>query len=125
MEQQVTTNVGKTLHGDWEAETTIELGNSRVLQIRTSKHTVRGRAAGVSTRATGHKREGHFLSHRFAMGGPGGDFSRNLLVDPGKRGTEKAVREVHARALQELDKVLEEVRAYYQAEDEANATQAA
>jgi hypothetical protein len=119
MEQQHQTKIGKTLHADWEAETECDIGNSRVIVLRTGKHTQRGRVVGVATCVTGHKREGHFRSHRFNLGGTGGDLSRVLLVAQGKRGTEKAIRDTHAQALLEIDKVLAEAREYYRLQDEA------
>jgi hypothetical protein len=95
----------------WKATTNVELeGGARVLMLVTSKHTVQGRAAGVSTNATVHKVNGRFLSFELF-----GDYCKTVMVNNIARSTEANVHAVHAEALKKLDAILAEVTEFYKA----------
>jgi len=57
---------------------------------------------------------GHFQTTVLGVGG-GGDFSRTLASQPGARGTEKAIRAMHAQALAQLEEVRAQALAHYPA----------
>lgn len=94
------TTIGQGRDG-WEATTAIELGESRVLTVETSK-SYKG---GVQTIAKVSTRERGCLTHRMCLslgGGPidKGDYDfRENITAPAGRVTEKAVRTQHAAAL--------------------------
>lgn len=108
------TTIGQGRDG-WEATTAIELGDSRVLTIETSK----AYKGGVQTIAKVSTRERGFLTHRLCMalgGGPinKGDYDfREEITAPTGRVTEKAVRTQHAAALVGAAAQVERAIAYY------------
>lgn len=108
----------KGIHG-WKATTDVPMEGTRLLRIETSRHEVRGRAAGVSARASVFKVDGHFLSCDLF-----GDYSKNVVVDTTVRCTEKSITLVHAAALAQLDAVLADVKAFYVVKDAKDAEQA-
>ena len=121
MQEQPATTIGKHVRNGWEAETRFDIGNSRIVIIKTGKHSVRGHAAGIAAEATGYKLEGGFLSHAFTMfaNDGSGDFRREVMVDADKKCTEKAVAALHAQALLKADEVLEAAREHYRKQLEA------
>lgn len=108
----------KGIHG-WKATTDVPMEGSRLLRIETSRHEVRGRAAGVSTRASMFKVDGHFLSCDLF-----GDYSKNVVVDTTVRCTEKSITLVHAASLAQLDAVLADVKVFYAAKQAKEAVHA-
>lgn len=111
MEHQV--RLVKGLHG-WKATTDIPLEAPRVLRIETSKLEVRGVAAGVSTTASVHKVDGHFITMDLF-----GDFRKTVARDSISKCTEKSVKTLHAKALVEADAYVAEAVAFYVAKDAA------
>jgi hypothetical protein len=103
----------------WQANTDIPLEGTRVLRLHTSKHLVRGVAAGVSTQASVHKVEGQFITHELF-----GDYSQTVARDAISKCTEKSVTALHTKALAGLDAILAEVKAYYAAKDAKDAQRA-
>jgi hypothetical protein len=103
----------------WQANTDIPLEGTRVLRLHTSKHQVRGVAAGVSTQASVHKVEGQFITHELF-----GDYSKTVALDSISKCTEKSVKALHAEALGRLDDILAEVKAYYAAKEMKDAQRA-
>lgn len=99
-------------HGDLKAETVTPFGTQRrELTISTRKH----HRGGIVSDATVCQvsEDGTWRSHRIGFGTPGGDYSRTLIRDQKKRCTEKALREAHESALEQLALVLAEAIAYY------------
>lgn len=97
----IQTTISKGYYG-WCAESLVELGDDRVLTIRTSKAN-----GGIATRASVHRREGNAMV--FVMFG---DYSA-IKNSKATRCTEKAVKELHAATLQDLDSIRAEVEAFY------------
>ena len=110
--------VVKGIHG-WKATTDVQLEGTRLLRVETSRHEIRGRAAGVSTRASVFKVDGNFLSCDLF-----GDYSKNVVVDTTVRCTEKSITLVHAASMAQLDAVLADVKSFYVAKDAKDAEQA-
>jgi hypothetical protein len=111
----------------WEAKTSIELPDNRVLVIETGKYSERGRAAGVKAIAQVYTRDNGFLSMRmepFSSNPLDGDFRKVVLVREGKC-TELSVRTLHSQALVLVDTLLVEVAAHYQAKAARDAAKAA
>jgi hypothetical protein len=109
------TIVGKTLQGYWQAESRHHIHGTRVLVITTSRDTDRaGRVTGISSYAKGCVVEGAFLAHMAPISKSWGDFRKTVLIEPGKRATEKSVRELHAKALANLDALMAEVHEHYE-----------
>ena len=79
------TRIQKSKILGWNATSEIELGNSRVLTIRTCKRN----GGVIVSHASVAKREGSFLNHLIFQ-----DFSARIAFG-GKRSTEKAVTELH------------------------------
>ncbi len=111
------TKIRKTPHhGEWEATSEATIGETpkgpRILRLRTSK----ARRGGIDASASVFVREpsnGNFYSEVHVMFG---DFSkRGIAPTPCKRVTEKAVAEVHSRALLEMDGLIAEAEAFYAA----------
>lgn len=113
MEHQVRLVKGSS---GWQATTDVKLEGTRVLRLDTSKHEVRGRAAGVSTHASVHKVDGQSMTHELF-----GDYSKTVAVKASARSTEKAVAATHAGTLAQLDTILAEIKAYYAAKDAKQA----
>jgi len=118
--QDYKTKVRKGRDG-WEANSEAEIGQTadgaRILKLSTSK-TRGGIAAFASVCirkdcATGFVSETHAL---FA------DFTRSgIAMAPGRRATEKAIRDVHATALLEMDALIDEATAFYAAKEQEAA----
>jgi hypothetical protein len=109
------TIVAKTLHGYWQAESRHHISGTRVLVITTSRDTDRaGRVTGISSYAKGCVVEGAFLAHMAPIGKSWGDFRRTVIFEAGKRATEKSVREMHQKALANLDALMADVRQHYE-----------
>lgn len=97
----------------WHASTRVELAHSRVLELRTRRHSS---ASKLVTRATVSTVEGSFLSHAVGYGTASGDFSQNVIVESRSRITEKVVREQHEAALSQIDRIRATVAAFYEAQ---------
>lgn len=102
--------------GGWEAISEAVLGEtpegSRILKLRTSK--IRG---GIASSANVFVRQvrGGFSSDTYAMFS---DFyKREVASVPCNRVSEKAVLEVHSCALQEMDSLINEAKAFYAAKE--------
>lgn len=99
----------------WKARTRFSLGQvtqdgktgERVLDISTNKRS-HGR---LITSATVAFCDGLSEIHRFGFGS-GGDYRKDLVVTAAKC-TEKAVREQHAKAIEQAATLIEEVQAFY------------
>lgn len=127
---QLTASNGTTVSVDiakgqsgWQAQSHIELGDKRVLTIRTSKSAY---AAGLRTNASVCIVEGHLQRHVLGFGITG-DFRQDVLVTPTARVTEKAVREQHERFLSApcaLTDLLGRIEAHYVAQAQHKAAQA-
>lgn len=112
MTSKYETTVGKR-DGQWRASTTIPLeGTQRELDIVTSKD---GRD-NITTRATVFRVEGAFRSHAMGFGSGRGDFSRRVLTSPCRRVTERTVMEVHLKAMEDMDAILQRVKDHYAAQ---------
>ncbi len=108
----------KDYSGAWRAKSVATLGDTpegtRKLELTTSK--VSGGVA-ASANVYIYKSDGSKVTEIF------GDFSkRGIAATPCNRVSEKAVKEVHSRALLEMDAIIEEAKAFYQ---NRNAEQAA
>jgi len=100
---------GREGKGDLKVETRIELGfDSRLLILTTTKKSF---APGFSTRARCVVAGPGFETFVMGVAG-GGDFSQQLAFDGG-RATEKALVALHTKSMQDVDAVIERVRAYY------------
>ena len=129
-QHQITASNGTTVAVDiakgqsgGEAQTHIELGDQRVLIIRTSKSAY---AAGLRTNASVCIVEGHMQRHVLGFGITG-DFRQDVLVTPTARVTEKAVREQHERFLSApcaLTDLLGRIEAHYAAQAQLKAAKA-
>lgn len=129
-QHQITASNGTTVSVDiakgqssWQAQTHIELGDQRVLIIRTSKSAY---AAGLRTNASVCIVEGHLQRHVVGFGITG-DFRQDVLVTPTARVTEKAVREQHERFLSApcaLTDLLGRIESHYAAQAQLKATKA-
>ena len=89
----------------WAAESRVDLGNGRVLTVKTSK----GAYGGLTTWASVSVRDGDFLSHRLYQ-----DFSKGIITSNPSRVTAKVVEAQHA--LINLDEVLAMVEQHYSKE---------
>lgn len=95
----------------WNATSTLDLADNRMLQIRTYKSSA---GASLCSRGTVHtKMEGGGLRHIMGFGTPGGDFSEDLAVSKPARVTEKVVAAQHESVLKALPSVLAAVEAHY------------
>lgn len=108
------TIISKDIRNGWTAKTNVELGENRVLEVSTRK----GSGGALVTTAYVHTREGNFLTHRFNIGGPGGDgdYSERLEVSKPARVTENAVRDQHTRNVLNLDAIVPRALAHYNVE---------
>lgn len=93
----------------WRAESIAELGDTpagkRMLELVTSKK--RG-GLGANANVYIYKPDGVRVTEIF------GDFYKgNIAFTPCHRVTEKAVLEVHSLALQEMDNLIEQAKAFY------------
>lgn len=94
----------------WAAEDTIDFNGQQKLTISTRKSSTSGTLvtrASVSTHSDG------MISHSFALGGAGGDYSERVIVTP-TRCTEKTVAEQHAKAMQQIADIEARARAHYE-----------
>ena len=89
----------------WTARTEIQLGNDRVLSIKTSK----GAYGGLTTWAGVSVRDVDFLTHRMFQ-----DFSKTIIKTVPSRITAKVVEAQHA--LIDLDELLAMVESHYSEE---------
>lgn len=111
-----TTTVERTMHGNLQAKTIIDLGDGRrELHVTTDK-AYRG---GISCDARVMQRTGSgFLSHAFGLSRDGsGDYSKTLAEDRAKRATQKALETMHREALATIDSVIAEANAWYAAQE--------
>lgn len=103
----------------WEARSEAEIGQTpegqRILKLRTSK--IRGGIATCASVCIRKGREGYAVE-TYALFE---DFYKPEVVSvPCKRVTSNAVRDVHSRALHEMDNLIEQAKAFY-AEKESQA----
>ena len=80
------TRIQKSKILGWNATSEIELGNSRVLTIRTCKRN----GGVIVSYASAAKREGAFLQHVIFQ-----DYSERVAIG-GNRATEKSVSDLHS-----------------------------
>jgi len=99
----------KDYYGSWTSKSQMDLPNSWVLQISTSK-TSNGL---LVTTATVHKLEGNSMTFRMFQ-----DYSKRIVSEK-IRCTEKNVIAQHTAALAQLDQILLEVNAKYNFEQTA------
>ena len=104
------TTTQKDYSGAWRAEGVATLGETsegtRKLELTTSK-TRGGIAANANVYI--YKSDGSKVTEIF------GDYcKRGIALTPCKRVTEKAIKEVHSRALHELDAIIAEATIFYQ-----------
>lgn len=119
----------KKQRGGWVATTDIKLGDmpaterelagERVLRIYTRKHSFNNFAltsASVHTaRPSGH---GYTCeTHAMGMGTACGDYSTTILRDAPARITERVIREMHIKALKQVDDIREAALAHYAAQE--------
>lgn len=112
-------DINKGVNG-WLAVTCIELGERRVLMLKTGRHTVRGIAVGVEAMATVYQAEpSGVLGHTQALFGHplDGDFCQQVVTSSGKC-TEHNVRTLHAAALDKVDDLLAGITKFYRAKAE-------
>ena len=95
--------VSKDYRGFWRAESVFPLFGDRVLEITTRKSI-----DGLGTYASVAKREGSFMTFMLYQ-----DYLKPINATP-KRCTEKAVKELHAQALQSLETIRADALAHYQ-----------
>ena len=105
----------------WRAESVAVLGETpegtRKLELTTSK--TRGGIAAYATVSIYKTCEGGFSSKTTEIFG---DFRKSgIEATPCNRVTEKAIREVHARALTHMDALIEEAKAFYIQKDQEQA----
>lgn len=94
----------------WNATSTLDLADNRLLQIRTYKNS----SGVLRTSATVHtKMEGGGLRHIMGFGTTGGDFSELLGIAKPARVTEKVVAAQHDSVVKTLPGVLAAVEAHY------------
>lgn len=93
----------------WKAENVIEFEGARRLSISTYK--ISGKLVS-SASVNVYRGDGMGFSHVFGLLG-GGDYSEYVIVTPGARASEKAVREQQVRALIALPQILERAKAHY------------
>ena len=115
------TTTHKDYSGAWRAESVAILGEvpegTRKLELVTSK--VRGGIA-ASANVFIYKDEGTGFSSKTTE--IFGDFcKRGIAQTPCKRVTEKAVKEVHSRALLEMDAIVAEAKVFYENHDAEKA----
>lgn len=103
-------------HDGWRAESEAELGETpegtRMLELTTYK--VRGGlAASANVFIKKDSGNGYFTKSTMIFQ----DFNKQgIAATPCKRVTEKAIHEVHSRALLEMDSLVDEAKAFYQIE---------
>ena len=115
--QDYKTECAKSRDG-WEARSEAEIGQTdegpRILKLRTSK-TRGGIAASASVCIRKKCSASGFVSETYNIFG---GFSKSgIAMAKGRRGTEKAIREVHAKALMEMETLITEAKAFYDAEE--------
>ena len=91
-------------HYGWRAQTTIDLGAGRVLDVVTLK---RSNGALVTTAHCGRS-DGNFFSFVMFQ-----DFSERVITETPARVTEKVVADQHRRALLQLDAIKERCANHY------------
>ena len=116
MTYDITTQKG---YDGWEATSEAILEElsqgTRILKLRTSKS--RGGLAASATVSIRSQSNGFQCETTEIFG----DFSKhNIAPTPCKRVTEKAVLEVHQRALQEMDELIEQAQAFYREKNQAD-----
>jgi hypothetical protein len=100
------------------ATTEVELGIERrrlMIETRKGTHGLHSRAWVVQWSECGR----HF-THVMGIGGEG-DFARTLAHQPGARGTETAIRAMHAQSLAQLDTLRAQALAHYAPKPELSA----
>ena len=106
------TVISKSMRGNWEAETCIELGQkNRELQITTTKSD-RGVYTSASVVTINSDDEGH----KWITFAVFGDFRETLIVEA-KRCTEKTVREQHDVVLKDIESIKARALHFYAAKD--------
>ena len=102
----------------WEATSEAQIGQTtegpRILKLRTSK-TRGGVAASASVCIRSYCEATGFTSETYNIFG--GYSKSGIAMAKGRRGTEKAIREVHAQALLEMETLIAEATAFYEARD--------
>jgi len=102
MKHDIKTTISK--RDAWQAESDCTIGQSeegeRVLRLYTGKAS-RG---GIWSHAQVIHKTEHGHTHLYGFGGPG-DWSKNLSTIPG-RVTENAIKEAHAKALEQFPDLL-------------------
>lgn len=102
--------------GSLQAENVVFLGNRRELMLSTRKHHRGGLVSDATVSQVSE--DGQVRTHAIGFGIYGcGDFSRTVERDQSKRCTEKNVREMHAKALLQLDGLAAEALTYYAVKD--------
>lgn len=94
--------VYKSKFNGWTANSEIEIGQGRVLQINTCKRN----GGAIVSHASVAKRDGAFLSHIIFQ-----DYSARVAIG-GNRATEKAVAELHQTI--DFDSVIAAASAHYE-----------
>jgi hypothetical protein len=100
-------SIRKSTSVGWIAETMIPLGEGfeHSLKVSTSKTS-----RGVQAAAQCVKPAADGMGYSYIMFG---DFSALVCRDSELRGTEKAIRLMHERALSDIEEVLKRARAFY------------
>lgn len=97
------THIHKSHYG-WRAQTHIDLGAGRILDVVTLK---RSNGALITTAQCG-KTDGNFFSFVMFQ-----DFSERVITETPARVTEKVVTDQHRRALLQLDAIKARCAAHY------------
>ena len=106
----MTTRIYKDRDG-WNAETSIDLQNQRVLKLRTGKRSIGG---GLQTTATVWTDTGDGgLRHAMGLGTGLGDFSETIVITRPARITEKLVTEQHDRVIKQLGFIQAQIEQFY------------
>ena len=114
--EEISTKVERTRTG-LKAQSEIDLGSHRILRITTNRPTGYGpllSRASVSN-VTGHGTLTHVMCYGFGKG----DYEHTIAQRQLMRVTEKAVRELHASVLANLDEEKVRIEQHYQAQQGA------
>lgn len=98
----------------WAGDTQVHLFDDRYLEVNTWKSP----SGGLYSMASVHRKVQHdgYKTREFAIFG---DYRRTLATDRTVRCTEKNVRAMHERALTDLDAIIAEAKAFYDAKKAA------
>ena len=106
----------------WQAVSETEIGQTsegpRILKLRTAKARG-GLAASASVCIRKNAAQAGFMCETTEIFG---DFYKSgIALTECRRVTEKAVLEVHSRALQDMDSLIEQAKAFYEAKEQQAA----